>query len=169
VKAYAPETVLSHALNVDWAFCRGARPKFVLFMASNMWWVRPGIELHVNVAKTSVFCIDDEATCDALHARYGFAMCRLPVEVRSTPEVFCERQHNAEVMRARCFRNYSWWRSPLEPDDTLCSKRVELLSLDAQNSTPRRGRPAILFMKHEGSFYPLEGNTAHTGLRCRWP
>ena len=39
----------------------------------------------MNVAKTSVFCVDDEATCDALHACYGFAMCRLPVEVRSTP------------------------------------------------------------------------------------
>ena len=45
VKAYAPETVLSHAFNIDWAFCRGARPKFVLFMASNMWWVRKGMEL----------------------------------------------------------------------------------------------------------------------------
>ena len=153
VSSFNPALVLSHALNVDWALCRGARPKFVLFMASNMWWVRPGVELHVSLAKASVFCVIDEATCDTLRARHGFATCRLPAEARSTPEAPCKRQYTAD---ARCSYNYSWWRSPLEPDDAACSRRLELLSLGAPNSTPPSGMPALLIMKHEGSFYPLQ-------------
>lgn len=159
VRSYSWRIVLSQALNVAWAECRGARPQYVIFQASNMWWVRRGVEAHVRRFKASVFSVHTTAECNAISDAHRHPECKALVRV------------GPQVADGTCI-DRGWAQPCLGRGPCLCKSTCAacscnsscaavasrglppLLDLDARPRTREAGAAALYYSKHEGSFYP---------------
>lgn len=68
----------SQLANVLWANAVGLSPRFVVFQASNMWWVRRGMESYVHKHRQSLPCIRTPAACLRAHLdpfRHAYQGC----------------------------------------------------------------------------------------------
>ena len=130
VTSYSKTLLLSQALSIKWAACRGAMPKYVLFQASNMWWIRTGVEQHVQHFQASMFSVQDRVACETLQV-HGHPRCKLPVP-------------SSQLQRV----GWQWGPS------SNCTTSY-ILDLDARKPLREDGLPVFMSTKHEGSFYPF--------------
>ena len=116
-------------MNVRWAHGRGLSPSsFIVFQASNMWWVRPGMEKYVRMMQQSLPRISTSTQCRQFHqdkTRHALQDCSIidaSSEIESCTTLYASLDRTA--------------RPCLMP------------SLD--------GVRFLIMGKHEGSFYRLE-------------
>ena len=146
----------SQLANLEWARCRLIRPAHVVFQASNQWWIRRGMEMHVmgSYHRSSTPLLSHDADCDRLHLLAEHGGC-LPLA-------------EAHKRLAATRKNVSELRSAVPCIHAACDEGMTATRLAKREPNPCYMPPFehIRFVsqgKHEGSFYLAEDayNAAH--------
>lgn len=80
----------SMGANVVWAYARGVLPDYVVFQASNMWWVRPGMEQYVTVMHQSVPVITAPWMCKHFNGNRGRHSYQTCADIRHLEDAACD-------------------------------------------------------------------------------
>ena len=152
----------AQAASVQWARCVGLQPAFIVFQASNMAWVRRGMEAHVQRWKASTPAIRSAAECAAfqLSSRrasitseqycYILERARDPAVAHGCPQASCQKNSKLPSAAGVCCGKWAMstrFQSPPDPCvlPPFPSSRV--------NQAKYRW---VVQTKHEGSFYPTD-------------
>lgn len=137
-RRWSGQLLRSQLANVRWARCRGVRSRHVVFQASNMWWVRLGMERHVAATGSSVPRVADVGECKRLALPEGghgnFQACT-PLK-----GVWSDRTSQATELLLNKTGTSEDRKSPVDP----CYV------------PPFPGMRFIVQRKHEGSYYPTQ-------------